>query len=225
MLLVNTWQGGGTDYGGCVGRHEAFDTGGGSADVANTGDHKMILATAATDPKVAILYVPGVSGGAIVAYQVAGDPTAAAGGTVYPDKALGIFGGVNTSTAMAAVKDGLTNTIMTGEMQRITTIAATAWNANTGPNFSHDGWAIGGSSTLFTTGLAVTNNGGTAAFGTFPAPMMNNGWWACPGSDHPGGGNFGLGDASVRFFTTNIDPNIFCLMGAVADRVPITVPE
>jgi len=225
LLLFNTWQGGGTDYGGCMGRHRGFATDSGGNTATNTGLHTMELVQSGM---VTTVFVPGYSVSNLT-YAVSGDPPGSAGnvnGTCYPGTGFGIFGQVNTSTAMAAVRDGLTNTVMVGELQRITTILAAGstgtWNSSTGPYFSHDGWSIGGSSTLFSTGLPAVN---VAAIFQGTGPLMNNGWFGSPGSDHPGGGNFGLGDASVRFFTTNIDSNIFCLMGSIADRVALTVPE
>ena len=46
------------------------------------------------------------------------------------------------STKFGEIHDGLSNTIMTGELQRITATTPA----------SKDGWAIGGPATLFTTG-------------------------------------------------------------------------
>ena len=74
----------------------------------------------------------------------------------------------------------MSNTIMTGELQRITIADAKHGGAN---NLSHDGWAVGGDATGFTTGYggpAVQINGQ-------PTPLMNNGFFQSPGSDHAGG--------------------------------------
>ncbi len=59
-----------------------------------------------------------------------------------PAKRWGIFGRVNVSTQFKEITDGLSNTLMIGELQRITDLTPT----------SKDGWAIGGPATLFTTG-------------------------------------------------------------------------
>ena len=37
------------------------------------------------------------------------------------------------------------------------------------------------------------------------------------GSNHPGGANFALGDGSVRFIRSSIDPQVFRLLGHRAD--------
>ena len=74
-------------------------------------------------------------------------------------KRWGIFGRVNVSTSFREVRDGLSSTIVTGELQRLN---ANSYNASLGPgqtapppppmSSSHDGWAIGGDATGFTTG-------------------------------------------------------------------------
>ena len=50
-------------------------------------------------------------------------------------------------------------------------------------------------------------------------------FWGSPGSDHSGGANYGLADGSVRFFSTSMDPNIFALMGSMADNVAVKWDE
>jgi hypothetical protein len=49
---------------------------------------------------------------------------------------------------------------------------------------------------------------------------MNNGFWGSPGSDHANGATFGMADASVHFLNTSMDPNIFALLGSMADGGP-----
>ena len=120
---------------------------------------------------------------------------------------------MNVSTTYAEIMDGLSNTIMTGELQRITIADASHGGAN---KLSHDGWAVGGDATGLTTGYggpAVPINGQ-------PTPLMNNGFFQSPGSDHPGGANFGIGDGSVRFLNTSLDPNIFLVDGQHGGQDP-----
>ena len=136
-----------------------------------------------------------------------------------PQKIWGIFGNVNSATTFAMIRDGTSNTIMTGELQRITAIPTSIGGANAN-YLSHDGWAVGGDATGFTTGVcAVTSVGGPP-----PTPMLNNLLYSSPGSDHSGGANFGFADGSVTFLATTVDQNIFALLGSMNDGVAATPP-
>jgi type II secretory pathway pseudopilin PulG len=198
LLLNSWWPGGGTDYGGCIGRHQGF---------LLDADQSVVLPSA--DGRLPLCFVPGVDV-ADVAYKVTGD-IGGAKAACRAEKGLGIFGQLNRGTTLAEIRDGICNTIMTGELQRITRLTTDGpFNANSGPVFSHDGWAIGGSSTLFTTGCPYPVDAKTN-------PLMNNGYFMSPGSEHVGGANFGLSDGRVRFLSTSINPNIFALLGSMAD--------
>ena len=133
---------------------------------------------------------------------------------------------------MAEIYDGTTNTIMTGEMQRITVAGA-----GTATQTSQDGWSVAWA-TLFSTGAMVgvagSNTGSFATYsaGNFPATdplgnykLMSNGFFGSPGSEHPGGTHFGMGDASVHFVNSSVDWQIFMLIGSMADRTPANVPQ
>ncbi len=202
VISMTSWTGGGTDYGGCVGRHTALL---GGRVVSAT-----FLLPTGTPLTLAINYPLTVANAGT--YAVPSDSTT----SCIPEKGFGIFGQMNQSTSYAAIRDGTSNTIMTGELQRITS-TATPYGPASGPYMSHDGWAIGGDATLFTTGY---NGGG----GTVTA-MMNNGYFPAPGSEHSNGANFGMADGSVRYINTTLDKNIFCLLGSMADRVPASIPE
>jgi type II secretory pathway pseudopilin PulG len=211
MMLESTWAGGGTDYGGCIGRHQGF---------VNDADQSVMLPT--DDNRLKLCFVPGVDAGDR-GYEVAGDVSGSKP-ACEAKTGLGIFGGVNTSNSVADVAtDGTSNTIMVGELQRI--IHKTngvpsdgLLSSSSGPIFSHDGWVIGGSPTLFTTGYPYPADAKTKR-------LMNNGHFASPGSDHAGGANFCLGDAAVRFINATIDPNVFALAGSMADRVAAVSEE
>ena len=180
MMLSPAWKGGGTDYGGCAGRHAAFtlDTG------YNICDASMLY-----EPT----YYP--------------DPITAENDT--EDRRWGVFGRVNISTTREEIIDGESNTIMTGELQRI----------NNMEPISKDGWAIGGPATLFTTGAMFSRTDGRPTFVASPerGKLMNNTFFGSPGSDHAGGAHFGMVDGTVRFIPDEIDPRIFLLLGSMAD--------
>jgi prepilin-type N-terminal cleavage/methylation domain-containing protein len=192
-LLVNTWTGGGTDYGGCAGRHPPYDT--------NNAVHGVAFGTTNTSPQ----FIPD------------GLPAAA---DTTDSKRWGIFGKLNDSTTPAGVRDGLANCILTGELQRITNAAQVGGNAN---YLSHDGWAIGGDASGFGTGCNVGQSGTSWAFVANKAPggrLQNNFCFLSPGSDHPNGANYGIADGTVKFIGDTADPNIFSLLGSMADGVP-----
>jgi hypothetical protein len=102
---------------------------------------------------------------------------------------------------------------MIGELQRIVNKTTDGpFKTNSGPVLSHDGWAIGGSPTAFTTGYPYPADAKSKS-------LMNNGQCLSPGSDHHGGANYGLGDGSVRYIANTVDANIFALLGSMADGV------
>ncbi len=203
MMLNPTWTGGGTDFGGCAGRHQAFLL-----------DADQSLALPSANKKLKLSFVPGVSVGDSK-HQVLND-TNGPHATCDDRTGWGVFGRVNTCTTFGEIKDGLSNTIMIGELQRITqTTNVGPFNASCGPIGSHDGWAIGGSPTLFTTGYPYPADSKTKS-------LMSNGHFMSPGSDHANGANFGMADGSVQFIRMSIDPDIFALLGSMADGVPVT---
>ncbi len=115
----------------------------------------------------------------------------------------GMFFG-NSSTSMRDVFDGTSNTIMTGEVQRL--------NGGTVPLTSIDGWAVGGMPTLFTTADAVVQS----------QMGINGKQRETAGSDHRGGGHFGLADGSVRFLSENINLNLYTSLGTISERETIS---
>ena len=191
------WTGGGTDYGGCAGRFTHFH--GTSGNLLNPAEYMR--------------FHPGVISGNIV-YLVPGETNADIGPV---SKRVGIFGTVNSSTSFAEIRDGTSNTIMTGELQRFTTALAPPgpWGGSVGRYLSKDGWSVGGPATLFTTGYTDP---------AFTEPLLNNKYNLSPGSDHAGGAHFGLGDGSVQFLSTSIDSDVFALLGSMADKTAAQLP-
>jgi prepilin-type processing-associated H-X9-DG protein len=187
MMLSTAWTGGATDYGGCAGRHAAFTL---------TTGYNLCDATMHYDPD----FLP--------APMKKSDDT--------PDTRWGIFGRVNVGTTFGQIRDGMSNTFMTGELQRITATTPT----------SKDGWAIGGPATLFTTGALMRLDGTTSRLAS-PSDglLMNNAFFGSPGSDHANGANIGMADGSVTFVSSAMDPNIFALLGSMADGLAATLPD
>ena len=137
-------------------------------------------------------------------------------GTDSATKEWGIFGQVNQSTTFAAIRDGTSITIATGELQRINNINLGTWVLGD----SRDGWVIGGDATGFSTGAYAANNNGTISFVSTGGKLANNWYFGSPGSDHPGGANYGMADGSVAFLQDTINYSTFALLGSMADAVP-----
>ena len=139
LFLNSTWTGGGTDYGGCVGRHLGFD-------VVDTYPACKMCDTwfLAGAPPYGFIPKPLTLATDQQGYMGQTPPSPP------PVKRWGIFGKPNVATRFGDVTDGLSRTIMTGELVRVLAHAA---NTPTGTAQSHDGWAIGDISTLFSAGI------------------------------------------------------------------------
>jgi hypothetical protein len=125
----------------------------------------------------------------------------------------------NGKVSPAMVQDGLSRTLLLGEMQRLWDDSSTTWTDTHGPwgRRSTDGWAVGGASNLFCTDRIpdhVAKSGG-----------LNRPHFESPGSDHLEGAHLSLADGSVRFFSAWVNPAILRDLGSRAGGETTQVPQ
>jgi prepilin-type N-terminal cleavage/methylation domain-containing protein/prepilin-type processing-associated H-X9-DG protein len=124
----------------------------------------------------------------------------------------------NLARSPVEIADGLSKTIIIGEMQRLRP-APGATGLDKSRRTSNDGWATAGVATLFDTMVAGEDTDGSAPGG------FNNWFFESAGSDHPGGANFGLADGSTRFLSEDIDSLLYSYLGSMDDHVISSPPE
>ncbi len=139
------------------------------------------------------------------------------GCTLFDDKKTGIFA-PNRATKTTEISDGLANTIMTGEMQRLHPLPGAEDYEKTNRT-SNDGWATAGVATLFNTMIAHEDYDDGAPGG------FNNWFFESAGSEHPDGVNFGMADGSIHFINENIDTYLYALLGSMADEEVAHLPQ
>jgi prepilin-type processing-associated H-X9-DG protein len=134
----------------------------------------------------------------------------------------GMFNGLNRiqKIKLTNVTDGLTNTIMIGEVRQgqnsdlrgfIWWGDATAMSTFAPPNTSSPDqiYTAGYCNNQATQGMPCTGTGGATFYSR---------------SRHPGGVNVCLGDGSVRFISDSVSPTVWLLMGPIDDGQVITIP-
>jgi len=115
----------------------------------------------------------------------------------------GIFCRGVTVPTMAKITDGTSNTFMAGE--RIAQYLNWAGAYSTNFPIAFTGQKPNSPTRNLTNSGAYKNNGGFS-------------------SQHPGGMNMAMGDASVRFISQTIDFPLWCYLGDQADNQAVTVP-
>ncbi|MEN6406716.1 MAG: DUF1559 domain-containing protein [Thermoguttaceae bacterium] len=115
----------------------------------------------------------------------------------------------NTSARFFDIRDGTSNTLMIGELQRLVSPPSGV--------SSVDSWAAGGVATLFT-----ANDDEKSSF--YQTGGMNNKFFESPGSEHPGGAQFGMADGSIHFLGESVDKQVFSYLGSMADGKMTQVP-
>jgi len=200
-MLSTLWTGGGTDYGGCAGRHYAF----------STVSYNYI------DPTVTVSGTSTVNANIFTPVLTQGTLSVAVGNSA--TNLAGVFGMTNQSTAFGQIRDGTSNTFLTSELQRITT------GSHSPPVNSMDGWAIGGPCTLFTCGTMVVGNTSGFTSTSTGGLVLCNQFYGSPGSDHANGANMGMADGSVTFISSAMDANVFSLLGSMNDNEPVQLPQ
>ena len=141
---------------------------------------------------------------------------------------------------MAAVLDGTSNTILLGEAGKSQDVTPQVTNHPCFPIWAGGNVDGGNNGRFIGSCLRITGEGGVLNSATLPtvAPMnmklpippptpsntsghISN---MCFSSYHPGGAQFALADASVRFIPETVNPTVYMAMGGRNDGVPAQLP-
>jgi prepilin-type N-terminal cleavage/methylation domain-containing protein len=188
---VVPWSRGGNDYGGCIGSGIGWYV------------YQIPMPTDQGIPDIGTFELTSAQ----ISYQQTLNPNE----TYVPTgTSLGVFS-VNRVVGIRDVTDGTSNVIMIGEVQRLNGLDLNGNGTVTDPTevqtISSDGWAWGGSATLFST----------------LNPPNRNLTFDTPGSDHTGGlFQVALSDGSCRPISQNIDLPTFNNLGNMASGMPVT---
>jgi prepilin-type processing-associated H-X9-DG protein len=134
------------------------------------------------------------------------------GNTLDAGQVRGMYNRLGARINMASVTDGLSNTILIGEV-------LPEWH----DHFSSGSWASYNGGASHATTIVPINYPTDARTSCSPADRSYNNWnlsWGFK-SRHTGGVNFVFGDGSVRFVRQNINMTTYILMGCRNDGRPV----
>jgi prepilin-type N-terminal cleavage/methylation domain-containing protein/prepilin-type processing-associated H-X9-DG protein len=137
----------------------------------------------------------------------------------------GVFNRLGAPVKMAAVKDGLSNTIMVGEglPQQHDHLLNGPWpgSVNKAVCWPHFNGGAAHVSTIIPINYRTDGENWCS-----PAQTFRGNWPVSWGfkSNHTNGANFLFGDGSVRFLPQNIDHRTYQLLGARDDGQPVNLP-
>ncbi len=130
----------------------------------------------------------------------------------------------NSRTTLQQVTDGLSHTILIGELQRLQNPGSVPPGEDPqyyGPSrTSNDGWAVAGVGTLFDT-AAYHEGGDLGQNGGLNNP---NQFFEAAGSLHPGGAQFASADGSGHFISEDINSQVYAYLGSMADSIAVQFP-
>jgi prepilin-type N-terminal cleavage/methylation domain-containing protein len=195
-LMFQNWASGGNDYAGCIGGMNAYNN-----PTVSRPTHSFVGAFYIYDEE----------------YR---NKTPPPNSQKYSQRGILV---PNRSTKLREVTDGLSKTIITGEVLR--KVSNPIWEDSEEyyPCWqNNDGWAVAGNSTLFDTALSgISATDPSAPNNDKGNPGgFNTGFFEQAGSDHVGGAFFGMADGSVQWISENIDTYTYSYLGCIADRQP-----
>lgn len=124
------------------------------------------------------------------------------------------FSGINANASFRNLTDGSSNVVMLSETTRtVYNGFATAWG--------YRGWVMTGHDLAQNHGQGFGINCWTYANIPTTKRFGRLGNWGLTGSLHPGGAQYALGDASVRFISQTTDFSVLTRLAKVADGQPV----
>ena len=147
-----------------------------------------------------------------------------AGNTNNPNRISGAFSRLGAPITMASFRDGLSNTIVVGEILGECNDHKQGWWGQNGMGNAH----ASTSAPLNTMTTCAKSEADATARGYFNPSCYNwNNWnysWGFR-SYHPGGANFLLGDGSVQFYGDEINYEVYQALGGRNDGRPTGDPD